>query len=60
MPEGFGFYQGYISLQISYHGGDGNDVTLTRVQDKFTFTTLTQSSSQSNFHDPVTFTANVY
>jgi hypothetical protein len=60
MPEGFGFYQSYISLQISYHGGDGNDVTLTRVQDKFTFTTLTQSSSQSNFHDPVTITANVY
>ena len=60
MPEGFGFYQGNISLQVSYHGGDGNDVTLTRVQDKFTFTTLTQSSSQSSFHDPVTITANVY
>jgi hypothetical protein len=60
MPEGFGFYQGNISLQVSYKGGDGNDVTLTRVQDKFTFTTLSQNESQSNFHQPVTFTANVY
>lgn len=61
LPEGGAFYLQSAggTHKVSYHGGDGNDVVITRMQDKFTLTKVTQSSSESNAHNPVTFTATV-
>ena len=46
-----------VMLAISYRGGDGNDVTLTRVVD--TSTALAQSSQESLIGQPFTLTATV-
>jgi hypothetical protein len=57
LPEGGILTVGGTKLAISYHGGDGNDVTLTRVVD--TSTALTQSAPESVVGQPFTLTATV-
>ncbi|HEX4681980.1 MAG TPA: Ig-like domain-containing protein [Gemmatimonadaceae bacterium] len=61
LPEGAILNTGGASDQISYRGGDGNDVTLT-VLDTFVPSTtigLTSSANPSLPEQPVTFTATV-
>lgn len=63
LPEGATFYAGDEKFTITYKGGDGNDVVLTRFiappVKTTTTTTLTQSRATSEVHQPVTFTATV-
>src|ERR1051325_10878324 len=58
LPEGGKFYL-FGTYGISYHGGDGNDVVITKLADDWTLTRLTQSSTESDYHAPVTFIATV-
>lgn len=57
-PEGAIFDVGAVRLRISYAGGDGNDVTLTRLKQP---SSLTLSSGPANAAEgsPVTLTATV-
>jgi acetyl esterase/lipase len=63
LPEGATFYAGDEKFSITYKGGDGNDVVLTRVTPPApktaTTTTLTQNRATTEVHQPVTFTATV-
>jgi hypothetical protein len=58
LTEGAKFAAGGWLFQISYQGGDGNDVTLTAVTQSTT-TLLISSTSASTYGDQVTFTATV-
>jgi hypothetical protein len=55
LPEGVMVVVNGYSFQISYVGGDGNDVVLRVVE--ATATALSQASTESVFGQPVTFTA---
>src|ERR1041385_8422895 len=58
LPEGGKFYL-FGTYGISYHGGDGNDVVITKLTDEYTITKLTQGSAETAYHEPATFTATV-
>ncbi|MFO0910374.1 MAG: Ig-like domain repeat protein [Isosphaeraceae bacterium] len=57
LPEGAAYVYGGQSFQVSYVGGDGNDVTLTATN--VTTTTVTSSVNPSVYGQSVTFTADV-
>lgn len=62
LPEGATFYAGDEKFGITYKGGDGNDVVLTRLTTPAkaaTATALAQSAATSAVNEPVTFTATV-
>lgn len=48
LPEGATFSIGSVTLQISYAGGDGNDITLTAVNGLAAFTASTFSVNEGN------------
>ncbi|WP_171471971.1 autotransporter-associated beta strand repeat-containing protein [Frigoriglobus tundricola] len=57
LAEGATLTLGSVTLRISYVGGDGNDVTLTRVATTATTTTVTASVANPAPGQPVTYTA---
>jgi hypothetical protein len=59
LPEGTAVKVAGQQFQISYHGGDGNDVVLHQVAQVGTATTVDSSVNPSVFGQLVTFTATV-
>ena len=59
LAEGAKIDIGVTKLQISYIGGDGNDVVLTTISKWDTTTVVTSSNSPSIYGSTVTFTATV-
>jgi hypothetical protein len=58
LPNGATISKGALRFVLSYTGGDGNDVTLTRVLEAASIS-LSASSSAVNARSPVTLTATV-
>jgi hypothetical protein len=59
LPEGATFSVDGVTFQITYRGGDGNDVVLTARGPTSTSTTLSQSAGLTRFGEPLTLTASV-
>jgi hypothetical protein len=59
LPEGAAFTAGGGSFHISYVGGTGDDVTLTRFTPAASTTTLAQDSASTTSGGAVTFTGSV-
>lgn len=58
VPDGSTIDKGALRFTISYEGGDGNDMTLTRVQEEPAIS-LNSSTAKAGFGGPITFTASV-